>query len=200
MSWQEVQMCEKALNNNIWFVKPDKDFTLESILEHVKQLKLKHGVDCFVIDAWNKLEHKHNGTNETKYIGESLDKLAIFCELYNVHCFLVAHPRKINKDKLSGKYELPTLYDVAGSANFYNKTDNGIAVYRDAENKTWVYVQKVKFSHWGEIGCSEFTYHKSSGRYIEQGSAYTEGSWIMLANEPLKENNNFLTQTNDDPF
>ena len=31
----------------------------------------------FVIDAWNKLEHKY-GQSETKYIGESLDKLGSF--------------------------------------------------------------------------------------------------------------------------
>lgn len=198
MTFLEVQMVQKALNNNIWFVKPEKDFSLESILEHVKQLKLKHGVDCFVIDAWNKLEHKHSGTNETKYIGESLDKLANFCELYNVHCFLVAHPRKIAKDKQTGKYEIPTLYDVAGSANFFNKSDNGISVYRDEENKTWVHVQKVKFSHWGQMGHSEFLYDKQSGRYIEQGSFYHSGSWVSLASEPepLQQNNNFL----DDPF
>jgi twinkle protein len=201
MTYLEVQMVQKALNNNIWFVKPEKDFSLESILEHVKQLKLKHGIDCFVIDAWNKLEHKY-GVSETKYIGESLDKLANFCELYNVHCFLVAHPRKIAKDKQSGKYEIPTLYDVAGSANFFNKSDNGISVYRDEENKTWIHVQKVKFSHWGQIGHSTFTYHKPSGRYIEDGGFYHAGSWVSLASEPLQENTNFLEQTNnnEDPF
>lgn len=201
MTFLEVQMVQKALNNNIWFVKPENDFSLESILEHVKQLKLKHGIDCFVIDAWNKLEHKY-GASETKYIGESLDMLANFCELYNVHCFLVAHPRKIGKDKSSGKYEVPTLYDIAGSANFFNKSDNGLCVYRDENNKTFVYVQKVKFSHWGMIGFSDFTYHAQSGRYIEEGSFYHAGSWVSLASElqALEQNNNFLTNTEDDPF
>jgi hypothetical protein len=49
----------------------------------------------------------------------------------------------------NAKYAVPTLYDIAGSANFYNKTDFGITVYRDmVERLTHVYVQKVRFRHW----------------------------------------------------
>jgi twinkle protein len=162
----ELAEVKRVLNNNFWFIKPEKDFTLESILKHVKQLKKTKGIDAFVIDAWNKLEHKY-GQSETKYIGESLDKIAEFCEINNVHCFLVAHPTKILKNKNTGLYEVPNLYNIAGSANFYNKTDNGISVYRNfQEDKTEVYVQKVKFSHWGKIGCAELMYHLDSGRFV----------------------------------
>jgi twinkle protein len=195
MSWLDVQACMSWLNNQIWFIKPEKDFTIDTILNHAKALKIKHGLDSFVIDAWNKLEHKYT-INETKYVGETLDKIANFCELNALHCFLVAHPTKIQKDKQTGKYEVPTLYNIAGSANFYNKTDNGLCVYRDAENNTFVYVQKVKFSHWGEIGSSKFTYDKPSGRYIEDGSFYTADPWIFSNSKALPENNNFLEQSN----
>jgi twinkle protein len=43
----ELNYLKNILNNNIWFIKPENDFTLDSILESVKQLKLKHGVDSF---------------------------------------------------------------------------------------------------------------------------------------------------------
>lgn len=166
----ELNEVKEFLNKKFWFIKPEKDFTLDSILKHVKQLKATNGVDAFVIDAWNKLEHKY-GQSETKYIGESLDKLGSFCEENNVHCFLVAHPTKIQKQKDTGIYEIPNLYNISGSANFYNKTDNGITVYRNfIENQTEVYIQKVKFSHWGEVGRVDFKYDLDSGRYLENES------------------------------
>jgi twinkle protein len=85
-----------------------------------------------------------------------------------VHCFLVAHPRKIQK-KEAGHYEVPTLYDIAGSANFFNKTDNGITVYRNFQNNSVeVHVQKVKFSHWGAIGAQLFQYDIPTGLYLEK--------------------------------
>lgn len=162
----ELAEVKRVLNNNFWFIKPEKDFSLESILKHVKQLKKTKGIDAFVIDAWNKLEHKY-GQSETKYIGESLDKIAEFCEINNVHCFLVAHPTKILKNKNTEMYEIPNLYNIAGSANFYNKTDNGISVYRNFQTeKTEIYIQKVKFSHWGKVGFTEFIYNLDSGRFI----------------------------------
>ncbi len=175
----EIEMCMGYLNESFWFIKPEKDFTFDSILATVKQLKLKHGIKFFVIDAWNKLEHKRDkGQSETEYVGTSLDKLAMFCELENMHCFLVVHPTKMRKIKDSDEYEVPTLYDCAGSANFYNKSDNGISIYRDfKENKTYAYIQKIKFSHWGEIGVTDFRYDIASGRYCKN-EFDKEVAWI----------------------
>lgn len=162
----EIYEALYLLENSIYFVKPEKDFTLDSILSKVAELKNRRNIDWFVIDAWNKLEHQYS-ESETKYIGQSLDKLVNFCERYNVHCFLVAHPRKIAKR--DGKnYDIPTLYDIAGSANFFNKTDNGITVYRNFDNNTVeVHIQKVKFSHWGKVGQQNFTYDTATGLYVE---------------------------------
>jgi twinkle protein len=166
LSETDVYSAISTLDDHIFFVKPDNDFTLDSVLSLVAGLKNRKGIDYFVIDAWNKLEHQY-GDSETKYIGQSLDKLVNFCERYNVHCFLVAHPRKIQK-KDNGNYHIPTLYDIAGSANFFNKTDNGIVVYRDFEsNNVEIHVQKVKFSHWGQVGQANFSYDIQTGNYIQ---------------------------------
>jgi twinkle protein len=186
-------MVQKALNNNIWFVKPEKDFTLDSILSSVLQLISRKGIKFFVIDAWNKLEHLDDSTG---YVGKQLDKLANFCELHQVHCFLVAHPRKMEKD--NGIYRVPTLYDVAGSSNFYNKTDNGLCVYRDFDKKTTtIYRQKIKFNHWGTDGMSEYNYDLDSTRYYKDFLDNT--NWITgfqqqetMEFKPLVENKSFL--------
>jgi hypothetical protein len=100
-----------------------------------------------------------------------MQKLTQFAKLNNVHVFLVAHPTKMKKEK--GKYLVPTLYDIAGSANFYNKTHNGLCVYRDfSTNLVIVYVQKIKFDFCGRLGSQAFTFDVPTGRYAEEGTAY----------------------------
>ena len=163
LSRPELNMVKEFLDELFWFIKPEKDYTIDSILGSVLQLKRRKGIKFFVIDAWNKLEHLEDSTT---YIGRVLDKIAVFCELHHVHCFLVAHPTKMRKEKDGLKYEVPTLYDISGSANFYNKADSGLSVYRDFEtNKTFLNVQKVKFEHWGNTGQIELNYDPISRRY-----------------------------------
>jgi len=68
--------------------------------------------------------------------------------------------------KINGKYEVPTLYSVSGSAHFFNKTDNGICVHRNFDNNTVdVYVQKIKHSWLGKVGVASFTYNLETRQY-----------------------------------
>jgi twinkle protein len=204
MSKYEVDLVKKYLDNKFFFIKPEKDFTLDSILNHCKQLKYRKGLDFFVIDAWNKLEHKGDGNSND--IGKALDKLVQFCEINNVHCFLVAHPTKMKKT--DGKnFDVPTLYDINGSSNFYNKADNGICVYRDKEQGiAYVIIQKVKFSHWGEESTVSYAYERDSTRYYKVTPDFS--NWISEPKEQytLQQNNDFLTQKDliisnlDNPF
>lgn len=178
---KEIEMVKSYLNDRFFFIKPEKDFTLDTILGHVKSLVLRKGIKFFVIDAWNKLEHKYGG-DENKYIGECLDKIGVFCEINGVHGFIVAHPRKMLKQKGTQDFEVPNLYDINGSANWFNKSDNGICIHRDynSEISRW-YVQKVKFSHWGNTGLAEFKYDLASGRfneYLGGSPVYNNNPWI----------------------
>lgn len=196
MSPLDLTTTIEYLKDVFYFVNPAENFTLDNILTAVKSLVRKKGVKAFVIDAWNKLEHNYS-TNETKYISEQLDKIVTFCEKNSVHCFLVAHPTKIQKDKASGKFEIPNLYSISGSANFYNKAANGITVYRDYEHfTTEVYIQKVKFKHWGQTGCCQLAWDKTNGRYYK--GMPNNDSWIQ-SNKPkeLEQNDNFLTSPQD---
>lgn len=173
----ELDLAKKHFEDNFYFIKPEEDFSLENILQSVKSLIKRHGVNAFIIDAWNKLDHQYTA-NETQYISKCLDKISLFCEVNNVHCFLVAHPTKIQKDKQTGKFEVPNLYSISGSANFYNKTANGLTVYRDFEtNETYIYVQKVKFKHWGQIGHIVWRWDKNNGRYYN--SVIDDTNWLI---------------------
>ena len=83
-----------------------------------------------MIDPYNRLENEQGQRNETQYVSEVLDKLQNFAQRHDVLVILMAHPTKLTKNK-DGIYEAPSLYDISGSANFYNKADFGIVVHRN---------------------------------------------------------------------
>ena len=87
--------------------------------------------------------------------------------MYDIHIFIVAHPTKISKSKDTGEYEVPTLYNISGSAHFFNKTDNGICIYRSFKsNIVTAYVQKVRYSWLGKIGFTSFSYDVLTRQYL----------------------------------
>lgn len=197
---EENKMAQKYLDKKIWFIKPEKDFSLTSILASIRNLQVRFGLDYFVIDAWNKLEHKDNDTHA---VGRALDELAVFCEAYNLHCFLVAHPTKIDKDKKTGMFMVPTLYNISGSSNFYNKADNGLCIYLDRNTKicTW-HRQKVKFKHFGFQGESDYLYDPASGRYYASGfpdfTNWITGQLNTQSSNELPLENSVITKDADD--
>ena len=155
------------MNDNFYFISPEEDVTIDSILTKAKYMVRKHGIKVLVIDPYNKLDHLFDKSeSETQYISRFLDKITNFARINGVLVFLVAHPRKMTtkKDK-PALFEIPTLYDISGSANFYNKADYGITVYRNyAEKNVAIMVQKVKFKHWGAGGGAVFDYNGVNGR------------------------------------
>lgn len=181
MNKMELDAVKKHFNNNFFFIKPEEDFTLDNILASVKTLIRRNGINAFIIDAWNKIDHKYT-SNETQYISKELDKLAMFCEINNVHLFLVAHPTKLKKEP-SGAWETPTLYSINGSANFFNKTSNGLSIGRDSDGLTEVYIQKVKFKHWGQQGLVKWAWNKLNGRYYKNIADNT--NWLISDAEQL---------------
>jgi twinkle protein len=184
MSFNEVKQVEQFLNNKIFFIKPENDFTLDNILNSARQIQKRNGLDYIVIDAWNKLNHAEIDTDS---IGKTLDKLTHFLEVNKVHCFLVAHPTKMGIDvNNDNKVRVPNLYDIKGSSTFYDKADNGITVYRDfKKEESHIYVNKVKFDHWGQVNTTPavFKYHIDSKRYYKKDTNVNLDSWIPKENQ-----------------
>lgn len=187
MDVDEKDMAKDYLNDYFFFVKPsDEDFTLKNILDKAKQLVQRHGIKAIVIDPFNRLEHhKPPDISETNYIGKLLDQMDTFSKLHMVHIFLVAHPFKINKDKNTGLYEVPNLYSINGSANFFNKAEIGMSIYRNfSSGLTEVYVQKVRFKQIGKQGMVEFQWNEVNGRFSEAGDSHD--NYNYLKREPAR--------------
>jgi twinkle protein len=197
----EKNLFMEYIEGKMWFIAPEKDFTIESILKTVKGLKLAYGIKYFCVDAWNRLEHKYQSTDSVKYINESLVKIDNFCKDNMLHCFLVAHPARPEADRKTGALPIPTMYSVSGGAQFNNIIANGISVYRDFgefnptlkryDNQiTKVFVQKVRMQpYWGHQGYCRFKYDSQSGRFNEYGgdnTIFDYSNWITKINRQSK--------------
>ena len=166
MDMQTFESAYQYVEDNFFFIEPPEDYKVDTILEKARALVFQKGIKILVLDPYNKFEHNMvNGESETNYISKFLDKIITFAKRNNIIIFLIAHPRKMQK-LTNGLHDVPSLYDINGSANFFNKTDFGITVYRNMmSNVTDVYIQKVKFKHLGEIGSTSFVWNKQNGRY-----------------------------------
>lgn len=142
------------------------DVTLDGILNKAKELIHRKGINGLLIDPWNYIEHKIAPTQtETQYISECLTKIKAFALSNNIHIFLVAHPTKLRKLD-NGLYEVPTMYSISGSAHFFNKTDNGISIWRNfVTNEVDIYIQKIRYSWLGKIGLVSFNYNTFTRQY-----------------------------------
>lgn len=188
VSSDEYELTFNYIEKNFFFIFPEDDMSFENIIIKAKFLVKKHGIRILVIDPYNKIEHlREKGESETEYISRFLDKITVFARQNNVLVFLVAHPRKMDKNKDTGFYNKPNLYDINGSANFYNKCDYGVSVYRTyADNLVTVDFIKVKFRHLGDGGMVELHYNYNNGRYERPDStidSWDNGSYIFSERE-----------------
>lgn len=178
MPLNEYAYAKQHLENDFSFISPTDNFKLDNILAKARSLVRRRGIKALVIDPYNRLESEMGTRSETLYVSEVLDKLSNFAQLNDVLVVLMAHPTKLQKDKQTGQIAVPTLYDIAGSANFYNKADFGFVVHRDrAEDYTIVNIAKVKFRHLGEPGRALFKYNLNNGRYVPFEVGQTEVDW-----------------------
>ena len=164
----ELEMVTGYLSDNFFFINTmEADITIDGILAKTAELVLRKGIKGLLIDPWNYIEHKvPNGYTETQYISDVLSKIRMAARKLGIHIFLIAHPTKLQKDKATGKYEVPTMYSISGSANFFNKTDNGLTIYRDFEtNVVTAYVQKIRWWWIGKIGFTSFIFNTLSRQY-----------------------------------
>lgn len=176
----EFDMAYEYVQNNFFYILNEEDFTVKSILDSARVLVKTRGIKVIVIDPYNKIEHQYKDS-ETQYISRFLDQVIQFAKINDVLVFLVAHPRKMNKTM--GKVDVPSLYDISGSANFYNKTDYGITVHRKTDdqnimiNEVEVYFQKIKFKHLGKQGVISLDYDYVTGRFNQSGRDMS--NWLI---------------------
>ena len=204
----EFDVAYEHIKENIFWILDEEDLSVEAVLQAAQSYVRSVGIKILVIDPYNRLEHRYTDS-ETQYISRFIDKLTNFARFNDVLVFLVAHPTKMGKNA-AGKPETPTLYNIAGSANFYNKTDYGFTVHRVTDdsnlmqNSVNIYWQKIKFKHLGEQGASHLKYNYNNGRFeVAEGDIHSwdNSCWITDENEVKAIEDNSWEPINEDvPF
>lgn len=172
MSAEDVDLCMDWVHKHFFWILPEEEsWTLDNIIAKARAMVLKHGINCLILDPWNELEHvRPESMSETEYVSQCLSKIKKFAQKFNVKVFLVAHPTKLRKND-SGQYEVPTPYDISGSANFRNKADNCITVYRTFTKKgerpvpVDICIQKIRHRHIGTLGTAKLDFKYSTATY-----------------------------------
>lgn len=186
---EEIAKYHDWAKEKIYLTSPDSGEVAnwDWLIDKFKEQMITFGIDIFVIDAFNKVELQ--GKDTLKEISRVLTKLTAFAQSNNVIIFLIAHPTKMKKNE-QGVYDMPTLYDVSGSADFRNQTHDGFCVYRyfandnGQEDFTRVVNLKTKFSFQGRISeFEDYQYHIPSGRYYVKGTEAPTFSLIDFFNK-----------------
>lgn len=145
--------------------------TLQWVLDRAVIAVERDGVDLLLIDPWNELERaKPKDQLLSDYIGQCLMHLKQFCRAMNVAVILVAHPTKAGVEQ--GK--TPTLADIEGSMNWFNKCDNGLIVVRDPiAASAKVISAKCREIGAGKRGECHFFVDPNTGLFTPQPGGYS---------------------------
>ena len=189
----EFESAVGYLSHNFFDILPEEGYRVDTILEKAETLVRRKGIRVFILDPYNCLEHQiPSGQSETQYISEFLEKLRSFARRRQVLVILAAHPTKMKRDPLTKQFPVPTMYDISGSAAFFNKADFGIAIERDrTRGVTRVHVQKVKFRHLGQPGVASFQYNTCCGRFVSMQESKTPD---IPDEDPKWDNSNWLAK------
>lgn len=171
MSEQDLLGALSWVNSHFCLIRAGEESpTIDFILTAAKAAVARYGIRGLCIDPYNEIEHQRaGGKTETEYVSETLSKVKRFAQNTGCHVWFIAHPAKMQRDS-SGKYPVPSLYDISGSAHWVNKADLGVVVHRDPNinpPQTDIYVRKVRFKAVGKIGSVTLAYDKPTGRYSD---------------------------------
>lgn len=159
----------------------DEDMTLEWLLDRAADAVIRDGIKVLVIDPWNEVEHSRpKNESETQYVNRALRQIRRFALQYKVLAIVLAHPTKeVGRE---GKSRVPTLYDIEGSAAWYNKPDHGVVidVPNPDDDETVVWVKKARFSWSGKKGDVTLRYLPDIEGYESMNGI--EPMWRIRAN------------------
>ena len=208
----EYYEAKEIVRRDWHWINPEK-FTLEEILKVAKSQIRRYGINMLIIDPYNRIEVEGD---ERTHIKNMLIRLRRFAADNDILVMLMAHPAKPPKE---GYVNAPTLYDISGSADFYNMMDFGLVVHRNRDDNTvHCIVRKCRFKNLGGEGEAVFKYTFDNGRYspiIDEQTIWDTASHLlnavevkeeeMMSEREIKERKEisedfFTSETDDLPF
>lgn len=141
----EVQHERDAwIRDHLAFIKPPQDElpTFEWFMWAIEQQALRRRRDVFLLDPWNQvIKQRPVGISVTDWTGEAIMRLMNLGKRHNLVLIVVHHIKKPEDPR-----RLPSPYDLADSAHWYNASDHCLIVHRpdESKNRTQLWVAKSK--------------------------------------------------------
>lgn len=162
MGRSQLEGAMQKMEDSFFFVESQEALpNIDWILDRARVGVRRFGLKGIVIDPYNMIDSKRDGNKrEDEHIRDLISECKSFCRAHDVAMWMVAHPNKLRKEPSEMGYQAPSLYDVSGSAHWYNMCDVGIVVHRDFEtNTTQVITRKIREQGiYGQIGEAFFQY------------------------------------------
>jgi len=175
---KDWELAFHQVNEHFFLLDSDKK-DLDTMHECIDNTLLETRINTFSIDPWNELEHNFEayGGRQDIYLAYQLGKIRKKAEKYNIHIFIAIHPHQLKKNP-SGTYDAPTIYNLAGGAEWANKAQTIICCYREKivdedgniNNEMKVIIQKAKPKEVGLRGEESIFYDKEIQRFYHKDS------------------------------
>lgn len=169
----QKQEADKWIEDNFIFIDQDpreeeEEATLEWLIDRAKDAVIRYGIQWLLIDPWNQVDdNRKAGESTPEYQKRAIKSLKRFAKSYDVGVIIVAHPTKDIK-LANGEIREPNLYDIDGSAHWYNAADHGLVIDRGLnESRIKVVVKKARFKGTGKPGEAWLNWCERDGEYIE---------------------------------
>ena len=172
MSEAEKAHAFKWVTDHFLFIDTngEEPSTLESILNRARIAVKRMGVRGLVIDPYNYIELNRKDATETDAISQMLTRVQAFCKAHDVHTWFVAHPSKMARTGI--EQPRPDGMSISGSMAWWAKTDCGLTVHRNKENKVEIAVWKCRHRWVGQQGETSLLFNKTSGSYYEDNDKF----------------------------
>lgn len=165
-----LSQAEEWIAKHITFVQsddPDTEMTLDWILARAEEAKRRHARHLLVCDPWNEMEHSFDARkeSETQYTGRSLRRIKAWGRAEGMSAMIVVHPKNQIRDPKTKKYPVVDGYDINGGANWNNKADLGMTIYRPEDGFVQAHCWKARFKPFGKRnGMARLALDPRSGR------------------------------------
>ena len=157
--------------------RPVADFSAEMDLEQILRRAGRYAEDGnlqnLIIDPYNYIAAPQglgSEFSETELVSGYMTQLQRFAKKYQVCVWVVVHPTK--GSQIAGAQ--PNLYDMQGSAHWYNKCDKGLYVVRPNRDpdvgstcEVEIHVLKVRNGDSGRVGITKLEFQPEIRSYKE---------------------------------
>ena len=163
---EDISSAFDWINKYMYVIDIDDEIEPTKLFELFKYSAMRYGVEHFVIDSLMRINLTGGEENASQKLFTK--QCSDFAKKFNIHCHLIAHPRKQESDNSK-----PGKTDIKGSGDITNIADNVIIIWRnivdcgdqeeDMSSSSVLYVRKNR--EFGDLRSLKLQFDKKFKRF-----------------------------------